>query len=100
MTFNELKLLPTAAAGGGELGYVQPSPISGRGYPRLLKGRDLIGSAQTGTGKTAAFAIPILQRLNGRVNKKHTPIRALVLTPTRELGPANSRKSFDQYASI
>ena len=53
-------------------------------------------SAQTGTGKTAAFAIPILQRLHGHVGKKHTPIRALVLTPTRELA-LQIKESFDQY---
>ena len=96
MTFNELKLLPQLLRAVEELGYVQPSPIQAEAIPPVLKGRDLIGCAQTGTGKTAAFAIPILQRLNGRVNKKHTPIRALVLTPTRELA-LQIKESFDQY---
>ena len=62
----------------------------------MRDGRDLIGCAQTGTGKTAAFAIPILQRLSGRINKTHQPIRALVLTPTRELA-LQIKENFDSY---
>ena len=96
MTFQELNLLPQLLQAVEELGYVQPSPIQAQAIPPVLKGRDLIGCAQTGTGKTAAFAIPILQRLHGRVNKSHTPIRALVLTPTRELA-LQIKESFDQY---
>ena len=96
MTFQELKLLPQLLRAVDELGYVQPSPIQAQAMPPALKGRDLIGCAQTGTGKTAAFAIPILQRLHGHVNKRHTPIRALVLTPTRELA-LQIKESFDQY---
>jgi len=69
-----------------EKAYTQPSPIQARAIPPLLEGRDLIGCAQTGTGKTAAFALPILQRLAARPQPR-TPRRprALVLTPTREL---------------
>ena len=96
MTFQELKLLPQLLRAVDELGYVQPSPIQAQAMPPALKGRDLIGCAQTGTGKTAAFAIPILQRLHGHVSKRHTPIRALVLTPTRELA-LQIKESFDQY---
>ena len=96
MTFQELKLLPQLLKAVDELGYVQPSPIQAQAIPPVLKGRDLIGCAQTGTGKTAAFAIPILQRLHGHVSKRHTPIRALVLTPTRELA-LQIKESFDQY---
>ncbi|MBD5162494.1 MAG: DEAD/DEAH box helicase [Oscillibacter sp.] len=96
MTFQELHLLPQLLRAVDELGYVQPSPIQAQAIPPVLKGRDLIGCAQTGTGKTAAFAIPILQRLHGRVNQRHTPIRALVLTPTRELA-LQIKESFDQY---
>ena len=62
----------------------------------MLAGRDLIGCAQTGTGKTAAFAIPILQTLQSRVDKTHRPIRALVLTPTRELA-LQIKENFDLY---
>ncbi|MBD5169486.1 MAG: DEAD/DEAH box helicase [Oscillibacter sp.] len=96
MTFQELKLLPQLLKAVDELGYVQPSPIQAQAIPPVLQGRDLIGCAQTGTGKTAAFAIPILQRLHGHVSKRHTPIRALVLTPTRELA-LQIKESFDQY---
>jgi len=96
MTFQQLNLMPQLLQAVDELGYTAPSPIQAQAIPPVLKGRDLIGCAQTGTGKTAAFAIPILQRLHGRVNKKHTPIRALVLTPTRELA-LQIKESFDQY---
>jgi len=69
-----------------EKNYVQPSPIQARAIPHLLEGRDLIGLAQTGTGKTAAFALPILHRLQARPQARvpRAP-RALILTPTREL---------------
>ena len=96
MIFQELNLLPQLLQAVEELGYVQPPPIQAQAIPPVLKGKDLIGCAQTGTGKTAAFAIPILQRLHGHVSKRHTPIRALVLTPTRELA-LQIKESFDQY---
>ena len=96
MTFQELRLLPALSRAVAELGYVKPSPIQEEAIPPVLEGRDLIGCAQTGTGKTAAFAIPILQHLQGRVDKTHKPIRALVLTPTRELA-LQIKDSFDQY---
>ncbi len=67
-------------------GYKQPTPIQAQAIPVVLTGRDLLGVAQTGTGKTAAFAIPMLQLLAGRETAAHPrPIRALILTPTREL---------------
>ena len=96
MTFKQLNLLPQLLQAVEELGYVQPSPIQAQAIPPVLKGRDLVGCAQTGTGKTAAFAIPILQRLSGSPNRRHSPIRALVLTPTRELA-LQIKESFDQY---
>jgi len=96
MTFQELKLLPQLLHAVDDLGYRQPSPIQEQAIPPVLEGKDLIGCAQTGTGKTAAFAIPILQRLHGRISRTHTPIRALVLTPTRELA-LQIKESFDQY---
>jgi len=96
MTFQELNLLPQLLHAVDDLGYRQPSPIQAQAIPPVLAGKDLIGCAQTGTGKTAAFAIPILQRLHGHVGRKHTPIRALVLTPTRELA-LQIKESFDQY---
>ncbi|HEV7242892.1 MAG TPA: DEAD/DEAH box helicase [Thermoanaerobaculia bacterium] len=80
-TFAELGLRPEIVEVLTSLGYEAPTPIQERTIPLLLAGRDLIGQAQTGTGKTAAFALPILQKIDPK--KKHT--QALVLTPTREL---------------
>ena len=94
MTFHELNLLPALVRAVDEMGYEEPSPIQAAAIPPVLQGRDLIGCAQTGTGKTAAFAIPILQRLEGRINRSHRPIRALILTPTRELA-LQIKENFD-----
>jgi ATP-dependent RNA helicase RhlE len=70
-------------------GYTQPTPIQTQAIPVVLAGRDLLGAAQTGTGKTAGFALPLLQRLSGKANASHSParhpVRALIVTPTREL---------------
>ena len=82
MTFQELNLIPALLNAIKEQGYTVPSPIQEQAIPPLLEGRDLIGCAQTGTGKTAAFALPILQNLAEKGGKG---IRALILTPTREL---------------
>ena len=87
MTFRNLGIIDPILDALKAEGYETPTPIQEQAIPILLKGKDLLGCAQTGTGKTAAFAIPILQHLyherqrNGRVRK----IRALVVTPTREL---------------
>jgi ATP-dependent RNA helicase RhlE len=78
----ELRLIPALAAAVADMGYTQPTPIQAQGIPVVLAGRDLIGCASTGTGKTAAFLLPILQRLQAR---HHVGCRALVLSPTREL---------------
>ena len=80
-TFAELGLAPALLAAVTEVGYEAPTPIQARTIPALLAGRDVIGQAQTGTGKTAAFAMPILQRLD----LARAEVQALVLTPTREL---------------
>ena len=96
MTFQDLQLLPQLLRAVAEMGYAAPSPIQAQAIPPVLAGRDLIGCAQTGTGKTAAFAIPILQTLQSRVDKTHRPIRALVLTPTRELA-LQIKENFDLY---
>jgi ATP-dependent RNA helicase RhlE len=83
MPFTSLGLAPELVRAVAEEGYEHPTPIQLEAIPLALAGRDLIGSAQTGTGKTAAFMLPILQRLaNG--GAKHT-LRALILVPTREL---------------
>jgi len=80
-SFKELGLAPAVYKVINEVGYETPSPIQAHSIPPLLEGRDLLGQAQTGTGKTAAFALPLLSRLD--LKKKHPQI--LVLTPTREL---------------
>ncbi len=85
MTFNELNLTAPLLKAVGEAGYTEPSPIQAKAIPPVLAGRDLLGCAQTGTGKTAAFALPMLQNLTARKAKKPGAIRALILTPTREL---------------
>ncbi|MDP7549052.1 MAG: DEAD/DEAH box helicase, partial [Alphaproteobacteria bacterium] len=66
-------------------GYTTPTPIQLKSIPPLLAGRDLLGVAQTGTGKTAAFALPLLHRLAGKAGNSPNKPRALILAPTREL---------------
>lgn len=86
MNFNELKLHPVILKNLEREQYLQPTPIQERAIPILLNKRDVFGCAQTGTGKTAAFALPILQHLNEKpATGGPRPIRALVLAPTREL---------------
>ena len=84
MDFSELQLIRPLLRAVKEAGYSSPSPIQQKAIPPVLAGRDLLGCAQTGTGKTAAFALPILQRLS-RTQPAEKGIRALILTPTREL---------------
>lgn len=86
LTFSELNLIEPLNLALKEAGYITPTPIQAAAIPLLLSGKDLLGCAQTGTGKTAAFALPILHRLASNFKKappRHT--RVLVLTPTREL---------------
>src|ERR1043165_4506724 len=97
MLFSELGLLPALEKAVAGEGYVEPTPIQARAIPFVLAGRDLLGLAQTGTGKTAAFALPILQRLAATSSSaKPRPIRCLILTPTRELA-AQIGESFSTY---
>jgi len=84
LNFTDLNLIDPIAKAIQEQGYTNPTPIQERSIPEILKGRDFLGCAQTGTGKTAAFAIPILQNLSA-TPKKGNHIKALILTPTREL---------------
>src|SRR4051812_48230804 len=81
MPFAQLGLSAGIVEGVKAMGYVEPTPIQVRAIPLILEGHDVIGSAQTGTGKTAAFALPILSKLG----QHSRPIRALILEPTREL---------------
>src|SRR5436853_7869835 len=91
MLFQKLELSPEVLRGVQAAGYVDPTPIQLRAIPLILSGKDVIGSAQTGTGKTAAFALPILTML-----KKHGKLRCLVLEPTRELA-AQVETAFRDY---
>jgi ATP-dependent RNA helicase RhlE len=83
MNFTDLKLLPELVRRCESLGYTKPTPIQCNAIPVVLDGADLIGCAETGTGKTAAFLLPIIQKLNER--KSLTGIRTLIIAPTREL---------------
>ena len=84
-TFNDLGLIEPILKALNEEGYTHPTPIQEQAIPHLIQGRDLLGCAQTGTGKTAAFAIPILQELTAKPPQAKRVIRTLILTPTREL---------------
>jgi len=95
-TFDQLKLIDPLLRALGKEGYDTPTPIQASAIPHLLAGRDLLGLAQTGTGKTAAFALPTLQKLIGGPKRSARAPRALILTPTRELA-AQVSKSFGAY---
>lgn len=98
MSFNELGLSPHILRAVKELGYEQPTPIQQQAIPAVLAGQDVLGGAQTGTGKTAGFTLPMLHRLmanHGRGGRRQ--VRALVLTPTRELA-AQVGESIIKYA--
>ena len=88
-SFENLGLSAELLRAVAEQGYTKPTPIQAQAIPVVLSGRDLLGAAQTGTGKTAGFALPILQRLSGQAkisaSPARHPVRALILTPTREL---------------
>jgi ATP-dependent RNA helicase RhlE len=95
LLFTDLKLIKPILDALHTEGYTQPTPIQEQAIPSILQGRDLLGTAQTGTGKTAAFAIPILQNLAEK-NTKNNNIKVLVLTPTRELA-IQIEESFNAY---
>lgn len=97
MTFNDLKLSNTLLNTLIELGYKEPSPIQSQAIPSVLKGRDLIAAAQTGTGKTASFALPILDKLSS-TQRRANSTKALILTPTRELA-AQVHQQFLNYGA-
>jgi ATP-dependent RNA helicase RhlE len=98
MRFTDLQLIEPLLRAVAEEGYTDPTPIQAQAIPHVLAGKDLLGLAQTGTGKTAAFALPILQRLSLAHGKQtgHRPIRVLVVTPTRELA-SQIGESFATY---
>lgn len=96
MDFKDLGIIDPILKALEEEGYETPSPIQEQAIPHLIEGRDLLGCAQTGTGKTAAFAIPILQKITKDKQGGYTPIRGLILTPTRELA-LQIEESFNTY---
>lgn len=115
MTFKELNIAGPVLQALGDKGYENPTAIQEKGIPVALTGRDMLGIAQTGTGKTAAFAIPIIQHLtatvpeqprNERTTRRHDsprrPIRALILTPTRELAIqiGDSFSDYGKYTAL
>ena len=85
MSFNSLGLSDALLKAISKKGYTTPSPIQQKAIPPILEGKDVLASAQTGTGKTAGFTLPILQILSQGQQLRQRPIRALILTPTREL---------------
>ncbi|QWT20848.1 DEAD/DEAH box helicase [Bacillus sp. NP157] len=98
MSFESLGLAPALLRALGEAGYKNPTPIQAAAIPEVLAGRDLMAAAQTGTGKTAAFLLPILHKLsNSAMLEGRRPIRVLILTPTRELA-AQVQDNLSDYA--
>ena len=98
MTFNTLGLSDTLLQAVQHTGYTTPTPIQEKAIPEILKGRDVMAAAQTGTGKTAGFTLPLLQLLGGRPNRNRNSFRALILTPTRELA-AQIEDSIQTYGN-
>ena len=96
MTFKDLNITEPILKAIEEKGYANPTPIQVKAIPAALTGKDILGCAQTGTGKTAAFAIPIIQHLQA-LKKRDKSIKALILTPTRELALQIS-ECIDDYA--
>ncbi|HWU94407.1 MAG TPA: DEAD/DEAH box helicase, partial [Sphingomonas sp.] len=103
MQFNELGLSETVLAALAAKGYSEATPIQAKSIPALLEGRDLLGIAQTGTGKTAAFMLPSIDRLVAS-NKRAQPrgCRMLVLAPTRELASqiAESARAYGKFSRM
>ena len=98
MTFNTLGLSDTLLQAVKKTGYTSPTPIQERAIPEILAGRDVMAAAQTGTGKTAGFTLPLLQLISGRTNRTRNSFRALILTPTRELA-AQIEDSIQTYGA-
>lgn len=102
MSFEKLGLLPSLLKAVKDQGYTSPSPIQAATIPYILEGNDMLASAQTGTGKTAGFTLPMLQLLNERKQPGRRVLKALVLTPTRELAAQvhESVVNYSQYMDI
>ena len=98
MSFNSLGLSDALLKAVSKQGYTTPSPIQQKAIPLILEGKDVLASAQTGTGKTAGFTLPLLQLLSQGQTLRQRPVRALVLTPTRELA-AQVYQNVKQYST-
>ncbi|ARG98308.1 DEAD/DEAH box helicase [Legionella micdadei] len=96
MSFASLGLIEPLLRAVSELGYLDPSPIQIQAIPAVLRGKDVLASAQTGTGKTASFVLPILQKLKDKPRARNNRTRVLIITPTRELA-AQIHESIIQY---
>src|SRR5664279_1586254 len=105
-SFAELGLRPEILRAVAEAGYTTPTPIQTQAIPLILQGLDVMGGAQTGTGKTAGFTLPLLQRLAPHANTSASParhpVRALILTPTRELAAqvAESVRDYGKHLGL
>ncbi|MGF9696058.1 DEAD/DEAH box helicase [Paenibacillus sp. MABNR03] len=104
MNFKDLNIIPPILEGLNKANYTSPTPIQEQAIPAVLAGRDLLGCAQTGTGKTAAFSVPIIQLLSEKASgpKPGRRIRSLILTPTRELAIqiSDNIKTYSRYTDI
>ena len=102
MSFTSLGLSESLLKAVRQQGYTEPSPIQQKAIPNILEGKDVLASAQTGTGKTAGFTLPMLQLLSQGTTGRRRPVRALVLTPTRELAAQveASVKNYGAYVSL
>ena len=102
MSFKDLGLTDALLKAVTEKGYTTPSPIQEKAIPHILAGKDVLASAQTGTGKTAGFTLPVLQYLSETKHPKYRPLRALVLTPTRELAAQvyDNVREYSSYLNI
>ncbi|KTD82214.1 DEAD/DEAH box helicase [Legionella waltersii] len=98
MSFKSLGFIEPILRAVDELGYLEPSPIQLQAIPAILRGRDVLASAQTGTGKTASFVLPILQRIHDKPRAKSNRAKVLIVTPTRELA-AQVHQSIREYGS-
>ncbi|HEY1589818.1 MAG TPA: DEAD/DEAH box helicase, partial [Rhodanobacter sp.] len=102
MSFDSLGLAPALLRALADYGYTQPTPIQAAAIPAALEGHDLLAAAQTGTGKTAAFALPLLQKLSTSGQTMTRRPRALVLTPTRELAAQvhENLRDYSKYIQV
>ncbi|HEY1392992.1 MAG TPA: DEAD/DEAH box helicase, partial [Methylibium sp.] len=106
MSFDSLGLAEPLLRAVAEQGYTAPTPIQAQAIPAVLSGGDLLGGAQTGTGKTAGFTLPLLHRLMAKPAKRDAkgrlPVRALILTPTRELAAQveESVRNYGKYSKL